>query len=112
MRLLIGILVLIQGPYLVRSVDFSDNGKTIELTGDVDAAATITVFGPKTASKISWNGLDLPTLRTASGSLTGNVNAPDASKLNLPALTTWKAHDSLPERLPDYDDSGAAWVGK
>jgi hypothetical protein len=48
---------------------------------------------------------------TPSGSLTGNINAPDSSKLVLPALATWKAHDSLPERLPNYDDSGAAWVG-
>jgi len=31
----------------------SKDGKTIELTGDIDAGTTVPVFGPKTASEIS-----------------------------------------------------------
>jgi hypothetical protein len=103
---------LVHGPYLVRSVGISDDGKTIALTGDMDGATQITVFGPKTASRISWNGMTIQTAKTAYDSLTGTTNAPDKSKLKLPALTSWKAHDSLPERRSDYDDSGEAWVGK
>ena len=90
----------------------SKDGKKIELTGDIDVAAKITVFGPKTASEISWNGVSLSTAKTASGSLSGNINAPDTSKLEIPALTAWKAQDSLPERIPRYNDPGAAWVSK
>jgi hypothetical protein len=34
------------------------------------------------------------------------------SSVVVPALASWKSKDSLPERFADYDDSGAAWVGK
>lgn len=101
------ISVSVYGPYLVRGVVMKREGKTIELTGDIEAATTFTVFGPKTASKITWNRLNLFTMKPASGDLTGNVGEPDASKLKLPALTTRKAQDSLPERLPNHDYSGA-----
>ncbi len=83
----------------------------MKLTGDIDSATTITVFAAKTASTISWNGVALATVKTNFDGLTATVSGPDVSKLNLPALTSWKAQDSLPERLPGYDDSSAAWVG-
>lgn len=102
---------MVQGPYLVRSAELSKDGKTVKLTGDIDTATTITVFAPKSASTITWNGEALKTAKTNFGGLTTAVGSPDSSKLNLPALTSWKAHDSLPERLPSYDDTSAAWVG-
>ena len=58
------------------------------------------------------DGVNLSTTKTAFGSLTATVAAPDHDLLNLPALTSWKAIDSLLERLPDYNDSGIAWVGE
>lgn len=110
--LLTCVTVLVQGPYLVRSVTLSSDGKTIQLTGDIDNATTISAWGPKGASVISWNGVNLATTKTASGSLTATVAAPYSSQMKLPALTSWKAQDSLPERLENYNDSGVAWVGK
>ena len=104
--------VLVHGPYLVRGVMLSQDGKTIELTGDVDASTTITVWGSKEASGLSWNGVNLATVQTTSGSLTSTISAPDTSKLTMPPLIKWKARDSLPERFPTYNDSGVAWVGK
>ena len=104
--------VLVQGPYLVRSVSLSSDGKMIQLTGDIDSTTTISAWGPKLVSVISWNGVNLPTTRTASGSLTATVAAPNSGLVKLPTLTSWKARDSLPERLENYNDSGVAWVGK
>jgi hypothetical protein len=110
--LLTCVTVLVQGPYLVRNVTLSSDGKTIHLTGDIDSDTTIFAWGPKVASVISWNGVNLPTTKTTSGSLTATVAAPNSSQVKLPALTSWKAQDSLPERLENYNDSGVAWVGK
>lgn len=90
----------------------SSDGETIQLTGDIDIATTVSVWGPKGVSIISWNGVNLPTTKIASGSLTATVTAPNSSQVKLPSLTSWKAQDSLPERLENYNDSGVAWIGK
>ena len=84
----------------------------MQLTGDIDDSTTLTVFAPNSASQISWNGVNLKTTKTGVGSLTASLNAPNSNAFTLPSLTSWKANDSLPERLPSYDDSGLAWVGE
>ncbi|KAJ5673660.1 hypothetical protein N7507_002787 [Penicillium longicatenatum] len=98
--------VLIQGPYLVRGASISKS--KLAVTGDIVNATTIEVFAPKAVESITWNGKVVKTSRTAYGSLKGSISAPKS--VTLPALTSWKAKDSLPERLTSYDDSGAAWV--
>lgn len=101
-------IVLVQGPYLVRGASISKS--KLAVTGDIVNATTIEVFAPKAVESITWNGKAVKTKRTAYGSLKGSISAPKS--VTLPALTSWKAEDSLPERLTTYDDSGAAWVGK
>ncbi|KAJ5648869.1 uncharacterized protein N7484_002592 [Penicillium longicatenatum] len=98
--------VLIQGPYLVRGASISKS--KLAVTGDIVNATTIEVFAPRAVESITWNGKVVKTSRTAYGSLKGSISAPKS--VTLPALTSWKAKDSLPERLTNYDDSGAAWV--
>lgn len=80
------------------------------MTGDVVNATTLEVFAPKAVKSITWNGKAVKTHRTEYGSLKGHLSAPQS--VTLPKFESWKLKDSLPERFPDYDDSGAAWVGK
>lgn len=100
-------IVLVQGPYLVRGVSRDGNG--LALTGDVMDATAFEVFASKDVKALSWNGQKLHTSRTSYGSLKGTIKAAN-STIAVPALDKWKVQDSLPERLPSYDDSGAAWV--
>ncbi|KAH7075575.1 glycoside hydrolase superfamily [Paraphoma chrysanthemicola] len=99
--------VLVQGPYLVRSV--SKDRDVLALKGDILKTTAIEVFASKHVNKLSWNGQRLHTSRTKYGSLKATVAAFNGT-IKLPALDTWKVQDTLPERLPSYDDSGAAWV--
>lgn len=85
---------------------------TIALTGDSIKQTAIVVFAPSSVRTISWNGQSLETIRTQHGSLTATIAGPDTAGLSLPQLGPWKVQDSLPERLPNYSDSGPAWVGK
>lgn len=78
------------------------------MTGDVVNATNLEVFAPKAVTSITWNGKAVKTHRTEYGSLKGHLSAPQ--QVTLPKLKSWKSKDSLPERFPDYDDSGAAWV--
>ncbi|XHG07467.1 hypothetical protein AWENTII_010610 [Aspergillus wentii] len=100
--------VLIQGPYLVRGAKITES--TLAVTGDSVDATSIEVFAPQTLDTITWNGKEVKTTRTEYGSLRASLAAPPSIKL--PSLTSWKTKDSLPERLPSYDDSGEAWAGK
>lgn len=100
--------VLVQGPYLVRGASLS--GSKLAVTGDIVNATTLEIFAPKAVKSITWNGKALHTQRTEYGSLKGSIAAPKT--VTLPSFKSWKSKDSLPERLTDYDDSGAAWVGK
>jgi hypothetical protein len=99
--------VLVQGPYLVRSV--SKDGDVLALKGDILNTTAIEVFASKHVDKLSWNGQKLRTSRTKYGSLKATVAAFNGT-IKLPALDTWKVQDTLPERLPSYDDNGKAWV--
>jgi hypothetical protein len=98
--------VLVQGPYLVRTVSNSDG--VLALKGDIMNTTSIEVFASANAETLSWNGQELTTSRTAYGSLKAMVSAFNGT-IKLPSLDTWKVHDSLPERLPSYNDSGVAW---
>ena len=95
------------GPYLVRSGEVSNGIAAV--VGDANASTTIEIFlGNLTAQTISWNGHELETTRTAYGTLQATVPAPSFEGLELPTLSGWKTNDSLPERLPSFDDS--AWL--
>ncbi|CAI7599859.1 unnamed protein product [Penicillium glandicola] len=98
--------VFVQGPYLVRGAKLS--GSHLAITGDVVNATTLDVFAPKRVKSVTWNGKKVKTHSTEYGSLKGSLGAP--ASIKLPALTSWKSNDSLPERFTDYDDSGVAWV--
>jgi hypothetical protein len=69
----------------------------------------IEVFTCASEETLSWNGRKLETSRTSYGSLKATVAASNIS-IPLPSLEKWKVHDTLPERLAAYNDSGAAWV--
>ncbi|KAJ6073608.1 uncharacterized protein N7446_001385 [Penicillium canescens] len=98
--------VLVQGPYLVRGAKL--NGSKLAITGDIVNATTLEVFAPKAVKSVTWNGKSIKTKSTEYGSLKASLDAPKSIKL--PAFSSWKAKDSLPERFADYDDSGVAWV--
>ncbi|KAF2829791.1 hypothetical protein CC86DRAFT_317015 [Ophiobolus disseminans] len=99
--------VLVQGPYLVRSVSHADG--CVELKGDILNTTAIEVFTSTSIDTLSWNGQKLQTSRTTYGSLKATVAAFNGT-IKLPSLNEWKVQDTLPEKLPSYDDSGAAWV--
>ncbi|PWY89958.1 putative beta-galactosidase B [Aspergillus heteromorphus CBS 117.55] len=98
--------VLVQGPYLVRSA--SVESSTLELKGDSVNETALEIFAPKTVNSVTWNGKQVKTSKTSYGSLKASIAAP--ASIKLPALTSWRSNDSLPERLSTYDDSGPAWV--
>lgn len=85
-------------------------GSKLAITGDIVNSITLEVFAPKAVKSVTWNGKSIKTKSTEYGSLKASLDAPKSMKL--PAFSSWKAKDSLPERFADYDDSGAAWVGK
>ena len=99
--------VVVQGPYLVRTVEI-DKG-TLEITGDWENTTSLEVFAPSSVSQIKFNGQQLSVKKTSYGSLTGELGAGEHSAASvqslLPALTNWKVNDGLPERQANYDDS-------
>ena len=99
--------IIVGGPYLVRHV--AKENDVLALKGDILNTTDIEVFASKSFKKLSWNGQELKTHRTAHGSLKASVKAFSGS-IKLPELTSWKVADGLPEKLPNYDDSGKAWV--
>lgn len=99
--------MIVQGPYLVRGVA-SERG-VLSLTGDVANDTIVEVFATKGVQTLAWNGEKLRTSRTPYGSLKATITGLK-EKISIPSLASWKVHDSLPERLSTYDDSGPAWV--
>lgn len=87
----------------------AQEGKVLNLKGDITNSTTIEVFAGKTVKTLSWNGKKLHTSHTSYGSLTATIAAVNGT-VNVPSLDNWKVADGLPEKLPTYDDSGAAWV--
>jgi hypothetical protein len=99
--------VLVQGPYLVRSAAL--DGSVLALKGDIMKSTTVEVFACSNAQTLSWNGKTLPTSRTPYGSLKAYVVAFNGT-IQLPALNDWKVNEGLPEKMPSYNDSSAAWI--
>lgn len=98
--------VFVIGPYLVRTASVS--GDTVSVIGDNANATAIEVYAGKNVAKISWNGKELKTSKTPYGSLTADITGAQDRKIELPALTGFKAADSAPEISPSFDDSN--WV--
>lgn len=88
--------------------------KTIQISGDWSEKTDLEVFAPRAVNSITFNGRKIQTRRTLQGSLIGTLKAStysvDSVKASLPALTSWKVNDGLPERKADYDDS--KWTGE
>jgi hypothetical protein len=99
--------VLVQGPYLVRSAALE--GSTLALAGDTANNTVIEVFTSKNVRMLTWNGKKLHVTRTSYYSLKAIVGG-ISKNITLPSLNLWKVRDSLPERLPTYNDSSLAWV--
>ncbi|PQE31790.1 beta-galactosidase b protein [Rutstroemia sp. NJR-2017a WRK4] len=101
--------IFVQGPSLVRSAAYSTDGATLDLTGDNNGTTTkIEVFPSKSVTAVTWNSQTLSVEKTRYGSLIADVSGPTLDSIILPSITGWKSNDSLPERLPTYDDSW--WV--
>ncbi|KAH7078726.1 glycoside hydrolase superfamily [Paraphoma chrysanthemicola] len=98
--------VFVMGPQLVRSASVADD--TAFLVGDNIITTTIEVYAGTAFSKISWNGRLLQTSKTPYGSLTAQIAGTEDRIITLPILSNFKAADSSPETLADYDDS--QWV--
>jgi beta-galactosidase GanA len=92
--------VLVRGPALVRTA--SGSGTTLALTGDTSATGEVEVFAK--ATTVTWNGRQVRTQATASGSRLGTLGGP--APLTLPALTGWRQMAESPEAAPGFDDSG------
>lgn len=85
------------------------DGNVLALKGDILNTTAIEVFACASAKTLSWNGVELDTTLTTYGSLKANIAAFNGT-IQLPSLESWKVQDTLPEKLPSYDDSGEAWV--
>lgn len=98
--------VFVLGPYLVRSASVDDD--VVSVIGDNDNSTTIEVYVGTGPSTISWNGAKLETTRTAYGSLTARITGAEDREISLPALTNFRAADSLPEVSTSYNDNN--WI--
>lgn len=104
--------VLVSGPYLVRSAAITSG--TLALVGDLDGPTTLTVFAPSVVKTITWNGKAVKTSKSALDvGLSGSVGSA-VPKISVPTLSqlAWKAHDSLPESAPSFDDSSLIIANK
>lgn len=96
--------IFVWGPYLVRSATIS--GGQVAVTGDANVTTSIEVYvGDAEVTSISWNGQTVGMTKTAYGSFVGTVGGAENRTISLPALTTWKTNNTLPEANPAYDDS-------
>lgn len=99
--------VFVLGPYLVRNATVS--GHTLAMVGDNANATTIEAWGGSSSvNTLSWNGVSLPTKKTAYGSLVASIPGVANRAVDLPVLSSWEVSDSLPEASRGYDDS--KWV--
>ncbi|KAK7188532.1 hypothetical protein DPSP01_005498 [Paraphaeosphaeria sporulosa] len=98
--------IFVFGPYLVRSARL--HGDTVNIVGDNANSTTIEVYAGKKANTISWNGDKIKTTKTAYGSLTASITGAEDRQISLPALTDFRAADSVPEVSPSYNDKN--WI--
>lgn len=92
------------GPALLRTA--AVEGTAVRLTGDTVQATELEVWGPRGIREVSWNGGELRTRGTSSGSLRGAQSLPGAKSVALPALRgPWRRRTENPESAPDFDDT-------
>ncbi|KAJ3775849.1 glycoside hydrolase family 35 protein [Lentinula raphanica] len=113
--------VLIGGPYLVRSASIAPG--VLEIRGDFNITSSskqlnITIIAPAHLSSATWNGRHIA-LRTPSSTSRANIDSivyeglldlseEEHMRIEVPILSGWKFHDSLPEILGTFDDS--SWI--
>ncbi|KAF2436604.1 putative beta-galactosidase [Tothia fuscella] len=96
--------IFVMGPYLVRNATVSND--VLHITGDSEKKTTIEAYLGRSSVKImTWNGKALQTTVTPYGALVAKIPGPSNRNILLPALTDWVTADSLPEVLPEYNDS-------
>ncbi|MET7456797.1 beta-galactosidase [Streptomyces sp. NPDC005574] len=93
--------VLVRGTHLLRTATSLDRGRRLALSGDNADDKDIEVF--TSARHVTWNGREVHTRETATGSLTGTI--PVAAPITLPTLTNWKHTEESPEAAPTFDDT-------
>jgi len=99
-----GQLVLVKGPYLVRSIELK-NGDLV-IRGDVDRDSDITIYTKVLFNRSRFNDEILRLSRTGCEGLMARVQGPP--KVSLPQLNNWRFKMGSPERFPDFDDT--RWV--
>ncbi|KAL4919832.1 glycosyl hydrolases family 35-domain-containing protein [Aspergillus aurantiobrunneus] len=99
-------VAFVQGPRLVRAAQLEHG--IISLRGDSNETTRIEVFTTDQVRTIAWNGKKLKTEKTSWGSLTAEIDGPEAFELS--QLGTWRMQDSLTERPTNHSDSGPVWV--
>jgi hypothetical protein len=84
--------------------------KSIQITGDIANATSLTVFAPRSICSITWNGKEVTIESKGSGVFVAKL----AGKADfvLPEITGWKYTDSLPEIQSNYSASSKAWICK
>ncbi|KAJ8075272.1 hypothetical protein PM082_019608 [Marasmius tenuissimus] len=108
--------VLLTGPYLVREASVEEEGKTLNLVGDLNGTETETVveiYAPTSFESVTWNGQALSVEKTDVGTLKGSVTPPsELADVEVPVLSEleWACADSLPELQAGFDDSTGGWV--
>ncbi|OIK26822.1 glycoside hydrolase family 35 protein [Streptomyces malaysiense] len=95
--------LLVYGPQLLRHVEL--RGSEVHLTGDITDPTSLEVWGPRGVSSLVWNGRELATRVTMSGSLMTTRMLPGVPEVRLPALGKWRMRRENPEAGPNYDDS-------
>ncbi|WP_413804734.1 beta-galactosidase [Streptomyces sp. OE57] len=99
---------LVRGAELVRTA--AVHGSTLALTGDAAEAGPLEVFAAPGVRTVTWNGSEVATERTSSGSLLGRIPGP--RKATLPELSGWKTSAETPEAAPAFDDSSWTYADK
>ncbi|CAM0142221.1 unnamed protein product [Umbelopsis sp. WA50703] len=96
--------VLVQGPILTRTVEFSDaRNSTLVVTGDLNDTSTIEIFAPSTVKALVFNGKRVSVKKTALGTLSGEVAGPPPVKL--PQLTNWRYKYETFEKNNNFSDT-------
>ncbi|HSI16570.1 MAG TPA: beta-galactosidase [Sphingomonas sp.] len=98
--------ILLRGTALLRSA--ATRGATLALTGDTDDDGRFELWAA--ASRISWNGRTIATVRTPSGSLVARTPLAGPEQFALPdlAVAEWRVSVASPEAAIGYDDHGWA----
>lgn len=102
--------VLARGPALVRTATM--RGATLALTGDTSEATELEVWAPPAVRGVSWNGANVATRVTPSGSLLTVQPLAAPASVSLPDLAslTWRRRAGSPEAEVAFDDSGWAQI--